>query len=1028
MAYRGLFVGVDRYASEDISELSCAVRDASALHAVFEDTVGAGGTLLTDGAATLSALRTELDALEQASAEDVVVIFFSGHGAPTHHLVANDTSPDDLAGSGLSLDELTERFHRIPADRLVCVLDCCFSGGMGAKVLMPGAVPRDLRSTESLLNGLSGRGRVILTASSATEPAWEDAALGHGYLTHHLLRTLLGEGRGATGEDTIRLFSLLELVTREVEASARSIGTAQHPTVRGTFEGDVVWPVFRRGAAYTARFPDWGAARATDNLTSLRGLGFPDDLIGTWAGAIPALNRLQVAAINDHGVLDGRNVLVSAPTSSGKTMVGELAALRAAVERRRSVFLLPMRALVNDKYEAFTRLYAGFGIRTIRATGEIEDDMPALVRGHYDIALMTNEKFAAVALSMPHVLDGVGLIVLDEAQLIADPGRGQVLEFLLTMLRIRARTGAAPQLVLLSAVIGGANHLDTWLDASLLATTARPVPLEEGVLRSNGDFRYLDTDGAEAVEAAFIRPAYRTGGFQDYVIPLVKRLVDAGEQVIVFRETRGEARGTARYLAQSLGLPPAEQAMQLLPAGDLSQASRDLRDALAGGVAFHVSDLDREERAVVEAEYRRASSGLRVIAATTTLAMGVNTPASSVVIAGLEHPGPNRTAVPYAVAEYKNMVGRAGRLGFAEKGRSFLIAPNSLSEHGYWAHYVTGTPEVIVSRLPVTRGEPASIITRVLAAAEANAEGSGMAADDVIDFLAASYAAHLETVADADWQLDRPRFERSLSDLAHAGLLEADDEGRYRLTPLGRVAGRTGTEVQSVIRLANGLRPCAPEAINAATLIAATQATVELDQTRVPLNRRSTTMEPGQWWPYLGRNGVCGPVVQALRHGPDAAAATMRAKRAGACLLYMSATPMDTIERHLTAHVPGRDAAGDLRSVVSRTLDLLPTTLEVARIVHPDLPVAAEADDILTRLQLGLPAEAVPLGRLAAAGLPRHAYLALAARGLIGLDALDAASDEELEEALGSAASVKVVRAAVARRPAELPEMPSLDG
>jgi replicative superfamily II helicase len=77
-----------------------------------------------------------------------------------------------------------------------------------------------------------------------------------------------------------------------------------------------------------------------------------------------------------------------------------------------------------------------------------------------------------------------------------------------------------------------------------------------------------------------------------------------------------------------------------------------------------------EERRIVEEEFRRTDSGLRVIVATTTLAMGVNTPASTVVIVGLEHPDGS----PYAVAEYKNLVGRAGRLGFQERGASFVIA------------------------------------------------------------------------------------------------------------------------------------------------------------------------------------------------------------------------------------------------------------------------------------------------------------------------------------------------------------------
>ncbi len=96
-----------------------------------------------------------------------------------------------------------------------------------------------------------------------------------------------------------------------------------------------------------------------------------------------------------------------------------------------------------------------------------------------------------------------------------------------------------------------------------------------------------------------------------------------------------------------------------------------------GGVALHNADLDREEKLVIERHFRDPTSPLKVIVATTTLAMGVNTAASAVVIVGLTHPG----EVPYSVAEYKNMIGRAGRLGFNEEGESYIVPPNPPEGH-----------------------------------------------------------------------------------------------------------------------------------------------------------------------------------------------------------------------------------------------------------------------------------------------------------------------------------------------------------
>jgi replicative superfamily II helicase len=156
--------------------------------------------------------------------------------------------------------------------------------------------------------------------------------------------------------------------------------------------------------------------------------------------------------------------------------------------------------------------------------------------------------------------------------------------------------------------------------------------------------------------------------------------VSESNQVIVFRETIGETRHGAQYLAEALSLPAATEALQDLPAGDPSQASGQLRGVLAHGIAFHNSHLDREERRVIEEHFRKRDTRLLVIVATTTLAMGVNTPASAVVIVGLEHPsaeGPQ----PYSVAEYKNLIGRAGRLGYAERGASYLIATSPREEN-----------------------------------------------------------------------------------------------------------------------------------------------------------------------------------------------------------------------------------------------------------------------------------------------------------------------------------------------------------
>ena len=122
--------------------------------------------------------------------------------------------------------------------------------------------------------------------------------------------------------------------------------------------------MFVAGPRYIAAFPDRAGARATQDIVSLAALGFPTGVIEAWAGAIPGLNQLQLDAINEFGLLVGEHLVVVAPTSSGKTMIGELAALKGAVERKRALFRV-RQALVADKRRHFDAVYGAFGLHTI---------------------------------------------------------------------------------------------------------------------------------------------------------------------------------------------------------------------------------------------------------------------------------------------------------------------------------------------------------------------------------------------------------------------------------------------------------------------------------------------------------------------------------------------------------------------------------------------------------------------------------------------------------------------------------------
>lgn len=993
MAFHGLFIGIDRYASPAINWLNCARRDATALEAQFFDTLGGATTLLLDGDATRSRIASSFEQLATCSADDTVVIAFSGHGTEQHQLVTFDADPDALPTTGIPLDELTSWFARIPARHLVLLLDCCFSGGAGAKVLKVDAIARDLVSVDARLARMAGEGRLIVTASGINEPAWESQKFGHGYFTYFLLEAMRG-AHEAVEAGRLPVYRLLQHVTRRVVDVAHTLGHAQNPTLRGSIDGDVSWPIFTPGPKVMAAFPEHARNPATADLASLAGRGFPAGILDAWAAAVPTLNSLQIAAINEYGILDGENLVVVAPTSSGKTMVGELAALRAASGRKRAAFLLPLKALVADKRRHFAALYAPYGVRVVEATGESDDVMP-IVRGQYDIGLFTYEKFASLVLTHAHVLDQVSVIVVDEVQMLADKSRGANLEFLMTVIAARRREGSSLQVVALSGVVGDTNGLERWLGARKLRREERPVPLDEGIITGDGRRRYLDGDGgAETQVPGFVRrvPTGK-GTSQEIVIPLVRKLVAQGQQVIVFREQVSETRGCANYLAGALGLPPAQKALDRVPRADQSMSSTALTAVLGRGVAFHNSHLSPDERRIVEEEFRARDAAIKVIVATTTLAMGVNTPASSVVIVGLEHPG----EMPYSVAEYKNLVGRAGRLGLSERGASYLIAMTPRDEDHGWMHYVKGRPEELLSRFLDSGTDPRSLIVRMLVATRRVSVG-GLSADDIASFLEGSFGVFQQKLRQGAWAWNRQALASALADLVRHGLVEASAEGLHSLTELGSLAGETGIEVASVIRLVDSLRHLQPDEITDPALIAATQQTLELDGVNVPMNKK--TLKEAQTW--LGMLRVQGIVDRLLacfsRDVREPHEQGARAKRTVAALAYVSGQDMTAIEQMLRKHGgPGWDgSAGPIRSISTRTCDIIGSAARIAEILHPGVELCARCERLRIRLNLGIPASVVDLGREAGQELSRGDYLALAAANLTTSSQILAATDDQI--------------------------------
>ncbi|HWM90299.1 MAG TPA: DEAD/DEAH box helicase [Thermoanaerobaculia bacterium] len=986
------FVGVDKHLDSGIRELTGARRDALALHSLFKDTLPEiGGSLLINEDATLETVRASLVAtLGQATSDDVVIFSFSGHGTRDHRLVMHDTYLSDLENTTLPMEELANLFRRSSARAILCILDCCFSGGAPAKVLENSPVSRSVIG----LQELAGEGRVLIAASKESEPAYEFPSHRQGLLTKALVDVLQGEGRDG---DTIELLSAGGSILERVRAEAARLGVSQTPVFLGNIVGGLVLPRLKRGDLYRAAFPEYHGILVSSNLEDLAAFGLRREVLEEWSSRFSGLNNLQLTAVNEFRVLDGDSLLVVAPTSSGKTFIGEMASIKAVHEGRKAVFLLPYKALVNEKYESFTSSYSDkLDLRVVRCTGDHGDQTGLIAHGQYDLALLTYEMFLNLSGVMPHVLQPIGLVVVDEAQFITDSSRGINLELLLTSLIAARERGLVPQIIALSAVIGDVNGFHEWLRTRLLVTYERPVPLQEGVLERSGILVYKDEGEARKTMQFLPRGSvYQRRDkpqSQDLIVPLVAQLVSDGEKVLIFRNAKGPTQGCAQYLANSLGLVPATDVIAALPESDRSSTSEALRSCLAGGTAFHNTNLNAEERAAVERSFRDPDGRVRVLVATTTLAAGINTPADTVILAEMFFKGEKEE--PFTVSEYKNMAGRAGRLGYKTEGKSIIIAQHSIEQDRFFQHYVLGSPEALRSSFDPNQIE--TWIVRLLA------QVKRVPRNEVATLLTHTYGGYLLARRDPTWGGSvHARIDELLRQMLQLGLLEEED-GVVSLTLLGKACGNSPLSFRSVLRLVESLRALNPDRITPLNLVAVTQSLLESDA-YTPLMKKGNK---DQVWPSRVLHSYGSDIVRLLQRGVnDEFIYYARAKRVSILSNWVHGVPLSDIERAHTVNPFYPIEYGNIRGFSDTTRFLLRSVANIANLLSPSENF--DVEPVLKQLEFGLPDDALALVDLPIP-LTRGEYLALWQAGLVTPEQVLESPEDRLSSLLGKQSLVRL--------------------
>lgn len=411
------------------------------------------------------------------------------------------------------------------------------------------------------------------------------------------------------------------------------------------------------------------------------------------------LNPVQESALGD-GALEN-NMVIAAPTASGKTFICEIAAVNCVLNKKKKVvYIVPLKALASEKYNEFKK-YEALGIKTAISVGDMDSADAWLER--YDVIICTSEKMDSLLRHGAAWVETIGLIVADEIHAIGDFGRGPTLEILLTKLR---RTSDA-QILALSATIKNCRDIADWLDAKLVKSDYRPVKLFEGVYAEK-KVKFIGKEGFETDDALSAEAS------------IAKDTVNRKKQALVFVSTRRSAEAAAEKIGDeikaSLSMEEkqklSEISNQILNALDSPTKQCDrLAACVRNGVAFHHAGLVAKQRQLIEKNFK--SGLIKIISATPTLAQGINLPAFRAIIRDAKRYN-SLTGYEYIpVLDYQQMTGRAGRPQFDDFGESILVAKNLDEAEELFERYVMGEPEEISSKLasePILRMHILSLV------------------------------------------------------------------------------------------------------------------------------------------------------------------------------------------------------------------------------------------------------------------------------------------------------------------------------
>ena len=544
----------------------------------------------------------------------------------------------------------------------------------------------------------------------------------------------------------------------------------------------------------------------------------------------------QFEAVTSSGLLDNnRNLLVSLPTGTGKTLIGELALLSALGREPGLVcYIAPYVALGRQVADRIHR-HVPKEVRVTPLVGGYKEPSPLEPEVRQEVVVSTPERFDALLRLRPDLLSLIRCVVFDESHMVANDQRGIRLEGLITRLKLAAiKNEWAPRFILLSAVLSNTEELARWLNITsndVVRGTWRPTAKRllswesDGVLKLHaGDDPMRETPSQVLGTTNLpwpnpnLKPTHHFGQVRDQ-IPLELEniaylaefeLQQYGQPVLCVCANRPKTRQLALHIARRLPVlePTPESVRRLIQTVDSNYPYLlPLKLQLERGVAYHNSSLPHDVRTGIERALERRD--LKVVAATTTLAEGVDLPFRvTILVDWLMFDG--EQSAPMESLLFKNIAGRCGRAGQFTEGDT-VIFDNPVGDDKYTQ---TNVRNALRQAIFFSESQPklTSAINRLGEKSAVSALGSQLLAAISENSESENLSGFFVTNCFAYQGEDAGQIARQRIDLALNEILE-DSEGEplataaspIQLTPFGEAAKNAGLTPATAKRLRTAL-------------------------------------------------------------------------------------------------------------------------------------------------------------------------------------------------------------------------------